>query len=222
VAEISPTDLRRLETLDSRLQKARAERQKLTAERGKLRAAATENAKRARELAKELGGAEKKLEAALAENAALAAKLEETAADLERLQTASLDLREKLDGADSEIEKAKKSAAAAEAEAASLHEERDRLAESLSLVNAQLAGESIAPVLPAAEVSELVHGFVSSLSSRLSGMTVRDGELQLKVGFEKVGRTSGFVVPSSESPPEVRESLHELSIRFGRIAETDG
>jgi len=221
VAEISPADLRRLETLDSRLQKARAERQKLTAERGKLRTTATENAKRARELAKELDGAEKKLAAALAENAALAAKLEETAGDLERLQTASLDLREKLDGADSEIEKAKKSAAAAEAEAASLREERDRLAESLGLANAQLAGESIAPVLPAAEVSELVHGFVSGLGSRLSGMTVRDGELQLKVGFEKVGRTSGFVVPSSESPPEVRESLHELSIRFGRIAEPD-
>jgi hypothetical protein len=80
----------------------------------------------------------------------------------------------------------------------------------------------VAPVLPTTEVSALIHGFVSSLSSRLSGMTVRDGELQLKVGFEKVGRTSGFVVPSSESPPEVRESLHELSIRFGRIAEPDG
>jgi hypothetical protein len=221
VAEISPTDLRRLETLDSRLQKARAERKKLTAERGKLRTAATANAKRARELAKELEGAEKKLEAAVAENTDLAARLEETAADLAHLQTASLELREKLDGANSEIEKAKKSAASAETEAASLREERDRLAEGLGLANAQLAGESVAPVLPATEVSALVHGFVSSLSSRLSGMTVRDGELQLKVGFEKVGRTSGFVVPSSESPPEVRESLHELSIRFGRIAEPD-
>ena len=221
MAEISATDLRRLETLDSRLQKTRAERKKLTAAQGKLRATAAANVKRARELGKELGEAEKKLEAAIAENAALAARLEETAKDLERFQTASSELRGKLDAADSTIEKAKKSAATAEAEAASLREERDRLAESLSLANAQLAGESVAPVLPAAEVSELVHGFVSGLSSRLSGMTVRDGELQLKVGFEKVGRTSGFVVPSSESPPEVRESLHELSIRFGRVAEPD-
>lgn len=219
--EISPTDLRRLEMLDSRLQKAGAERKKLTAEREKLRTTAAANAKRARELAKELEGAEKKLEAAIAENADLAAKLEGTAGDLERLRTASLELREKLDRADSEIEKTKKSAAGAEGEAASLREERDRLAESLSLANAQLAGESVAPVLPAAEVSELVHGFVRGLSSRLSGMAVRDGELQLKVGFEKVGRTSGFVVPSSESPPEVRENLHELSIRFARIAESD-
>jgi multidrug resistance efflux pump len=215
VPEISATDLRRLETLDTRLQKASADRKKLAAERAKLRSTATANAKQAREL-------EKKLEAAIAENASLAAKLEETAADLERLQTASLELREKLEGADAEVEKAKKSASAAEAEAASLGEERDRLAESLGLANAQLAGETVSPVLPAAEVSELVHGFVSGLSSRLSGMAVRDGELQLKVGFEKVGRKSGFVVPSSESPPEVRENLHELSIRFGRIAEPEG
>jgi predicted nuclease with TOPRIM domain len=217
VAEISATDLRRLETLDSRLQKAGAERKKLIAEQAKLRNEANANVKRSRELVKELDAAEKKLEAAVAENAALAARLEESAGDLERLQTASSELREKLDGADSEIEKAKKLAA----ETASLREERDRLAESLSLANAQLAGKSVTPVLPAAEVSALVHDFVSGLSSRLSGMAVRDGELQLKVGFEKVGRTSGFVVPSSESPPEVRESLHELSIRFGHIAEPE-
>jgi DNA repair exonuclease SbcCD ATPase subunit len=217
VAEISPTDLRRLQTLDSRLQKASAERKKLIAEQGKLRTTANANAKRSRELAKELEAAEKTLAAAVAENATLAAKLEESAGDLKRLQTASLELRERLDGADSEIEKAKKSAA----EAASLRDERDRLAESLSLANAQLAGKSVAPVLPAAEVSALVHEFVSGLGSRLSGMAVRDGELQLKVGFEKVGRTSGFVIPSSESPPEVRESLHELSIRFGHVAEPE-
>jgi len=219
VPEVSATDLRRLEALEGRLDKTRDEQKKLTAERRQLRAAATAATRRIRELEKEAGAAEKKLDAALAENASLATRLDESSKDLERLKAASLELRTELDAARGELEKAAESAAQAQKEASSLRKERDDLADSLALANEQLAGKSIAPVLSANEVSRLVDGFVTDLGSRLSGMAIRDGELQLRVGFEKVGRATGFVVPSSESPPEVRDNLHEVSIRFSRTVD---
>lgn len=219
--EISATNLRRLEELGVRLKKAHKEKKALAAERRELRSVATTHVRRVRLLQKRIEGVEAKLDAALEENAGLAAKLETSAADLEQLQSASLELRGELDASRTELEQAKKSAAVTEEELTSLRDERDRLAEQLSLASAQLEKKAIAPVLPPAEVSKLVDGFVSDLGARLSGMTVRDGELQLKVGFEKVGRKAGFVVPSSESPPEVRDSLHEISIRFGRTPEIE-
>jgi chromosome segregation ATPase len=219
VPEVSATDLRRLEALEGRLEKTRDEQQKLAAERRQLRAAAAANARRIRELEKDAGATEKQLEAALAENASLATRLEECGKDLERLRTASLELRTELDAARGELEKAAKAAAQAEKETSSLRKERDDLAGSLALANEQLAGKSVAPVLTASEVSKLVDSLVTDLGSSLSGMAIRDGELQLKVGFEKVGRTTGFVVPSSESPPEVRDNLHEVSIRFARTVD---
>lgn len=219
--EISATDLRRLEELGVRLKKARKEKKALAAERRELRSVATTHARRVRLLNKRIEEVEAKLDAALEENASLAAKLETSATDLERLQSASLELRSELDASRTELEKARKSTAVAEEGVESLRDERDRLAEQLSLASAQLEKKSVAPVLPAAEVSQLVDSFVSDLGARLSGMTVRDGELQLKVGFEKVGRKVGFVVPSSESPPEVRDSLHEISIRFSRTTEIE-
>lgn len=214
--EVSATDLRRLEALEGRFEKTQDERKKLADERRQLRAAVTANTRRIRELEKDVGATEKQLEAALAENASLAARLDESSTDLERIQKASLELRAKLDAARGELEKAAKSAAEAQKEVRALRKERDDLAGSLAIAKEQLAGKSIAPVLSANEVSRLVDGLFTDLGSRLSGLAIRDGELQLKVGFEKVGRATGFVVPSSESPPEVRESLHEVSIRFDR------
>jgi hypothetical protein len=40
--------------------------------------------------------------------------------------------------------------------------------------------------------------------------------MRLKIAFGKIGRESGFVLPTAESPPELRENLHELSLRFDR------
>ena len=172
-----------------------------------------------RKLTKEVREAEKKLAAALRENASLAERVEESSADRENLRTAALELRTELEETRSELEHATKMAATAEAESRSLRAERDALTESLAIANEQLAGKSIAPAMSAKEVSKLVDGFVHDLSSRLSGMEVSDGELQLKVGFEKVGRKIGFVVPGPESPSELRENLHEVSIRFARSGD---
>jgi len=41
----------------------------------------------------------------------------------------------------------------------------------------------------------------------------------LKVGFEQVGQQQGFVVPTPDSPPELRETLHTISVRLAREAD---
>jgi chromosome segregation ATPase len=220
VPEISAANLRRLKELDVRLRKARKESRALNAERRKLRSSARANAQRAREATKKASALEEKLEEALAANRALAEKLETAAADAKALQAAGLKLRAELEAARDDLAKAEKTAAATQKEAEALRAECDRLTEGMDLAKAQLTGKQ-APALPAAEVSKLVDGFVEDLGSRLSGLAVRDGELKLKVGFEKAGRRSGFVVPSATSPPGTAGSLHEISIRFDREAEAD-
>jgi DNA repair exonuclease SbcCD ATPase subunit len=217
--EISARDLRRLEALEGKLTRAQDERKALAAERRELRAAVTANARRARALEKEAAASDAKLEAVLAENAALAARLDEAAADLEQLKAASLELRSQLDGARAELEGGKEALEKAQGELGAIVKERDGLTESLKLANEQLAGKGITPVVPAKDVAKLVDELVVQIGTGLSGMVVRDGELRLQVAFGKVGQQTGFVIPSAESPPEVRENLHEVAIRFDRAVE---
>jgi len=220
--EISARDLRRLEALEDKLLRARDERKALAADRRELREAVAANARRARALEREVAATDAKLEAVLAENAALAARLEEAAADLEQFKAASLELREKLDGTVTELEGAREALTSAQGELGTLAKERDGLVESLKLANEQLAGKGITPVVPAKEVAKLVDNLVVEIGSGLPGMVVRDGELRLQVAFGKVGQQTGFVIPSAESPPEVRENLHQVAIRFDRTVELPG
>ena len=217
--EISARDLRRLQALEGRLTKTQDERKALAAERRELRAAVTANARRAREAEKEAAAADEKLEAVLKENAALAARIDEIQADLERVQAASLELRAQVDATGAELGAAQQALAAAEGKVGGLEKERDSLSESLKLANEQLSGKGMTPVLPAKEVAKLVEGLVVEIGTGLPGMVVRDGELRLQVAFGKIGQQTGFVIPSAETPPEVRKNLHEVAIRFDRTVE---
>lgn len=99
--------------------------------------------------------------------------------------------------------------------------EREALSERLKLAEAQLKTDTITPVLPAKEVARLIDGFVDEIGTGLPGLSVREGEIRLQVAFGKVGRASGFVVPSADAPPDVRKNLHEVSIRFDRTLPTE-
>ena len=217
--EISARDLRRLQALEGRLTKTRDERQALAAERRELRAAVTANARRARAAEKEAAAADDKVEAILRENAALAARIDEIQADLERVQAASLELRAQVDATSTELGAAQQALATAEGKLGGLEKERDSLSESLKLANEQLSGKGMTPVLPAKEVAKLVEGLVLEIGTGLPGMVVRDGELRLQVAFGKIGQQTGFVIPSAETPPDVRKNLHEVAIRFDRTVE---
>jgi DNA repair exonuclease SbcCD ATPase subunit len=218
VPEISARDLRRLEALEARLDKERDDRKELAAERRELRAAATASTRRIRALEKELSGESDRLGAVLEENATLASRVDALQADVEQLGSAPLELRAELDSCRATLSEAQAKLKEAEENLGAVRSERDGLTASLQVAQDQLAGKGIAPVLPATEVAKLVNNLVSEFGG-LRGIGVRDGEVRLQVGFGKVGRTTGFIVPSAESPPELRENLHEVAIRFERKLE---
>jgi DNA repair exonuclease SbcCD ATPase subunit len=150
----------------------------------------------------------------IAENARLAARLEEGEATRDRLATALAELREELGALRAQLGRAGEAISAAEERTHSLQQERDQLHESMSLANSQLRDEARPPVLSATEVSSLVDRLLQNLGSQLSGLSVREGELHLNVGFEKVGDQTGFVLPSSDAPLQSQENLHSISVRL--------
>lgn len=219
--EISAQDLRRLQALEEKLQKAQGEKKSFAVERRELRARATAAERTAKAAVKRAGEVDERIAALLAENARLATRLDEIAADSERLRAAGVKLREQLDASRkslqqtaSEVKKTTRALQKAESE-------RDGLSERVKLAEAQLKTETITPILPAKEVAKLIDGFVDEIGSGLPGLTVREGEIRLQVAFGKVGRATGFVVPSADAPADVRKNLHEVSVRFDRTLASE-
>ena len=217
--EISAQDLRRLRALEGRLEKAQDERKSLAEERRELRARASAAEREARAAGARTAGIEERLEALVAENGRLAARLDEISSDSDKLRAAATRLREQLDEARktvragaAETKRLTRSLAKAEAEG-------DRLGERLKLAEAQLRTKTTTPVLPAKEVARLIDGFVDEIGGTLPGLAVREGEIRLNVAFGKVGRATGFVVPSADAPADVRKNLHEVSVKFDRSRE---
>ncbi|MGH2382250.1 MAG: hypothetical protein ACRDG7_13665 [Candidatus Limnocylindria bacterium] len=214
--EISAQDLRRLRALEGRLAKAGEKARSSTAERRELRARATAAERTARTAEKRVGEVEERVTALVDENARLSARLDSVAADSERLQGAAIKLREQLDEANGSLTAAASEERKLTRSLQQTESERDRLVERLKLADAQLENQTTAPVLPAKEVATLIDNFVDEVGSGLTGMVVRDGEIKLQVAFAKVGRATGFVVPSADAPPEVSRNLSEVAIRFDR------
>ncbi|HVL53010.1 MAG TPA: hypothetical protein VM344_01970 [Vitreimonas sp.] len=213
--EISAEDLRRLRALEGRLEKARESARSFGAERRELRAAARESERAAKAMERRAVEVEGRITALLEENASLASRLETATADAERLRTAAAELRDRLDGAEAELKAARSDERKLARSLEQVESERDRLAERLKLAEGQLKGQAATPLLPAKEVARLIDNFVGELGAGLPGMTVRDGEVRLQVGFAKVGRATGFVVPSAEAT-ETPPNLHEVAFRFDR------
>ena len=217
--ELSAQDLRRLTTLEERLAKAQGEKKSFTVERRELRARATAAERTARTAEKLATETDSRLTALLEENARLATRLEETATDAEQLREAAVKLREELDASAKSLEQLRSDNARLAESLVKTESERDQIAERLKLAEAQLKTETTTPILPAKEVARLIDGFVDEIGAGLPGMSVRDGEIRLQVAFGKVGSSAGFVVPSADSPPDVRKNLHEVSVRFDRTVE---
>jgi len=217
--EIDAQDLRRLTALEERLAKAQGEKKSFTAERRELRARATTAERAAKSADRRASEIDARVTALVEENAKLATRLDELAAESEQLRAAGVKLREELDASKKSLDEARSEGAGLTASLDKTKSDRDLVAERLKLAEAQLATETTTPVLPAKEVARLIDGFVGEIGEGLPGMVVRDGEIRLQVAFGKVGTSSGFVVPSADSPPEVRKNLHEVSVRFDRTVE---
>jgi ABC-type transporter Mla subunit MlaD len=221
VPEISAQDLRRLRALEERLEKAQDERRSFTAERRDLRARATLAEREARAADARTGEVEQRLEALLTENGRLAARLDEISSDADKLRGAATRLREQLDAAKQEVREGAAETKRLAKSLAKAETEGGRLTERLTLAEAQLKSKTTTPVLPAREVARLIDGFVEEIGGGLPGLAVRDGEIRLNVAFGKVGRATGFVVPTADAPADVRKNLHEVAVRFDRTRELD-
>jgi chromosome segregation ATPase len=215
MAEISARDLRRLQGLESKLEKTTTERKELAAERRELRSAVNENARLAKANEKDAREASSKLDAVVAENEKLATTLDEVTGDLEQLKGSAEKLRAALDAARAEVKKAK----AAQKQLSAAVTDRDRIDKTLAIANKQLAGQKIDPVLPADQVAQMLNDLVVGLSTKLPGLAIRDGQMRLNVAFGNLGKDAGFVIPSADSPPELRENLHEVAFRFDTAAD---
>jgi len=152
--------------------------------------------------------------ALVAENRRLAERLESVTADLTSLRKSTEGARAAADAARAEAKTATTARTQAEATVRGLQTERDGLASRLETATAQLKAEGKTPILPAAEAARQVGSLVDRLSAELPGLNVRDGEIRLKVAFGGTGDQTGFVIPTAESTPEVRETLHEVTLRF--------
>ena len=216
--EISAEDLRRLRALEGRLARADEKARSSVAERRELKARTTAAERTARTAEKRAGEVEERVTELIEENARLAARLDGMAADAERLEGVASRLRDQLDEANGSLKDAASEQKALTSSLRQAESERDRLAERVKLADAQLEGKA-ARVLPAREVAVLIDQFVGEIGSSLPGLVVRDGEVKLQVAFAKVGRATGFVVPSADAPPEASRNLSEVAIRFDRLRD---
>lgn len=156
----------------------------------------------------------------LAENQRLAAQIDERATEVTALRAAASEAKEAIAAARTETEARVR--AELGAEIAKLTKQQTALQKQLDTALLQLKEEGKTPVLTADRVAVLLGDLVDQMQTSFGGLQVRDGELKLKVGFGAVGELSGFVVPTTESTPELRENLQEVTFRFDRSAPLTG
>ena len=214
--EVSAQDLRRLKTLEERLEKAEGDRRSFTAERRELRARATTAERAAKAAEQRTSEVDARIGALLDENAKLAARLDEIAADGAKLRAAGVKLREELTQTKKSLQQTGAESKRLQSSLTKAETERERLSERLKVADAQLKSSSTTPILPAKEVAKLIDGFMEEMGTGLPGLSVREGEIRLQVAFGKAGRATGFVVPSADAPADVRKNLHEVAFRFDR------
>ncbi|HYO89863.1 MAG TPA: hypothetical protein VER79_14535, partial [Candidatus Limnocylindrales bacterium] len=179
------------------------------------RAQLAEAQKAIRELTKSSGA----LEPLLAENQRLAAQIDATATEMAALKKAAGDAKADISAAKAETEARVREELGADI--AGLTKQQAALQKQLDTANVQLKEQGKPPLLSAEKVAGLLNELVGQMQGGISGLHIRDGELKLKVGFGAAGELGGFVIPTTDSTPEVRENLQEITFRFDRATSTD-
>jgi chromosome segregation ATPase len=214
MAEITARELRRLQSLDTRLKKALEDKRAVEREVDALRRTVQDAESSNREAAD-------RLDALVAENRQLASELESALADLKTAGLVASGAEAKIRDAQQAADKSRAEAAEAQAVAKKFSAQVKKLSERLQQAEAQLAGKGVDPVVPPERVSELIAGFVDDLRVGLGGLQIQGGEMRLKVGVALVDGRPGFVVPTPSSSEATINSLHEVALRFARPAMPD-
>jgi chromosome segregation ATPase len=154
------------------------------------------------------------------ENRRLASQTDELSRDITVVRGAAEEAKAGLEQAQSETEARVRAELAGEIQA--IQKKHDNLQQQLNTALQQLQTEGKTPYIPPAKVAEMINDLVKEMQGSLGGLDIRDGEVKLKVGFGVVGETGGFLVPTPESTPEVKESLQEITFHFDRSALAPG
>jgi outer membrane murein-binding lipoprotein Lpp len=163
------------------------------------------------------GGAdEQRISQLIEENRRLAAQIDIVTSDLDLMRVAAEEAKAGLDAARVETEARVRAQLTDQIKA--IQGQRDSLQTQLNIGRKQLAEQGKTPLLPADKVAEMLNGLVDKMQGGFGGLRIRDGEVKLKVGFGAVGDVGGFVIPTTDSTPELRENLQEVTFRFDRSA----
>jgi len=166
----------------------------------------------AREAAPEAADGEETVTRLIEENRQLAGRIAVMSADLSTMQQAAREAKDGLQTVREETGAQVRSEIADQL--ATMQQQRDSLQKQLDLANQQLSAEGKSPVLPAERVAEMLTGLISQMQGGMPGLSIQTGELKLRVGLEAAGSGVGFVIPSTDSPVELREYLQEVILRF--------
>lgn len=150
--------------------------------------------------------------ALIAENRRIAAQLESVMTDFETFRDAALKAEAAIKQAREETDKAVR--AELEGQFAA---DRARLEKQVLTLTSQLQEQGKTPLISPESAARLVDDFVKRLREGLGGLRVKDGEIKLKVAFGQVGEHTGFVIPTAESDPELKENLHEVVLHFDQV-----
>lgn len=148
------------------------------------------------------------------ENRRLAAQIEAMPGDLSALHDAAEEAKARLEVVRAETERRVRAELADQISAT--QSERESLQAQLNMAMKQLGAEGKSPVVPADRVADMLKGLVDRMQVGLEGLRIHEGEVKLRVGIEAVGDGVGFVIPSADSTPELRENLQEVTFRFDR------
>jgi chromosome segregation ATPase len=157
---------------------------------------------------------EKVISQLIEENRRLAAQLEEVTADSRRFLEVAEGANAAVAAAREETDRQVRAELGAAVK--QLESERGQLQKQIASLSSQLQSEGKLPVLTPDQVASVIGGLVEGLGSSMTGLNIRDGELKLKVGFASADTAGGFVIPTPDSAPDVRENLHEVTLRFDR------
>lgn len=91
---------------------------------------------------------------------------------------------------------------------------RSELEKRIGMLTRQLSQKDILPLLTAEEAADVLDRFVGELCGQHRQFELIDGEFRLKAGIASDGVSSGFVLPGSTAPPEIRDALQEIVVRF--------
>jgi chromosome segregation ATPase len=183
---------------------------KVTRDEARLRAAQTDDCE------KQIQKLAEQVSQLLVENRDLAEKLKKISGDLPILQDATIKAAKVIETAQNETTDAREKNTVLENQLAEASNAREQLQAQVELLSTQLKEQGKTPLLSADQVAELLDQLINKLRSGAGGLNFVGGEIKLKVGFGGAGELSGFLIPTPDSGPEIREVLNEIVIHFDR------